>query len=230
MIDFLLRPVGRWALRLLAVVIGWLFATKVLGMAGDGDGHVFLMTMVLIVTLSAAAFLLFPIEGYLGLLAIRRRADAAMSKNQRHTGPVPPLSQAKQAQVRRMHKALVAAGVFAPEVPQVELAFAELAVRKEKVTWLALLGAFENAHRYHPDCDPTRWLANLAYDHIPQAWLQPPPGKVAAFLWEDDNHAFSLVEESHLPKLEKEEAGGPGWGQLTEEMVQLFEQAKVFAH
>lgn len=224
MIDFLRRPAGRWTVRLLGLALGWVLATQAFGMAWDGDGHAFLVAMLLIVVVAIA----YAIDQIIVLALSFVPPAGGAGGEPSFSGPIPPLSQAKLAQVRRMHKVLVTAGVFAPEVPDAELGFAHFAVSREPVSWLALLGAYETADRFDPQCDPSRWAENLAYDHIPQAWLTPPPGKVAAFLWEDDSHAFSLVEEASLPKLEKDEGGGPGWGRLTGEMLALFGQAKVF--
>ena len=224
MTSFLRSLSGRWTVRVLGLAVGWVLATQVFGMAWNGDGHAFLLAMLLIVVV-AIAYVLDQIVA-LALSFVPSAGGAGSQPS--FSGPIPPLTKAKQAQIRRMHKVLVGAGVFAPEVPDAELGFAHFAVSGERVSWLALLAAYETAATYDRQCDPSRWAENLAYDHIPQAWLTPPAGKVAAFLWEDDNHAFALVEEAALPKLEKDEGGGPGWGRLTGEMLAMFEQAKVF--
>lgn len=196
MIEYLRRPAGRWAARGLGLVFGWVLATQVLGMAWDGDGHAFLVAMLLIVVLAIA-------------YAVDQALDFTLSfapagnvhGTPRFTGQIPPLSQAKQAKVRRMHAALAKAGAFAPQAPPADAAFPALAVDRQPVGWVVLLDAYANADYYLEAADPAQWLDNIRFSRLPEGWENPPPGRRWALLWEDETIILALLADGAVEAL-----------------------------
>lgn len=80
-----------------------------------------------------------------------------------HQGPLPELSANKQAQVRRMVKAMGTVGVFAPQMPDPAKLYAGMADYPYPVSPFAILSALGEANYYHPDFDPAPCLGNLAF-------------------------------------------------------------------
>ena len=78
-----------------------------------------------------------------------------------HQGPMPELSPRKQAEVRRIVRAMAAHGLFAPDVPDPALLFAGVAEQDFSVQPDSILAALGEADYYHPGTDPERWMANL---------------------------------------------------------------------
>lgn len=112
-------------------------------------------------------------EGFSFLRAGRRRSAPVRALH--HEGPLPELSANKQAQVRRMVKAMAAAGVFAPEVPDPAKLYAGMANYPYPASPVALLSALGEAEYYHPGFDPARYLGNLAC-HDSQ--VETPPERI----------------------------------------------------
>ncbi len=222
MIAWLRRPAGRWAFRLLALAISFVVVTRGLGMALDGDGHAFLVAMFLIAWLGFA----YVADAFLAVALSFGPVPAPARAHYR--GEIPPLSQARQAQVRKLHKAMAEAGVFAPEVPAAELAFASLAANKQRVDWVSVIGALGEADYYHPECDPARWSANMVWDHIPAGWENPPEGKLLAYLWEDEEIIFSWIAVSSLEELGKAGAKATPWYAIDKDMLPIFAEAGIF--
>ena len=212
MIDFLRRPAGRWTVRLLGLVIGWALATQVLGMAWDGDGHAFLLGILLVVVLATA----YGIDQLLAL-ALSFVPSGGTGGKLRFTGQIPPLSQAKQAKVRRMHKALVQAGAFAPQVPPADAAFPALAVDRQPVGWVVLIDAYANADYYLADSDPAQWLDTILFSRLPEGWDNPPAGRRWALLWEDETIILALLADGAVEALNAIESDHGDWAWLDAE-------------
>ena len=218
--GFLRSPAGRWTVRVLGLAIGWVLATQVLGMAWDGDGHAFLVAMLLIVVLAFA----YAIDQFLALALSFVRAGEARARL-RHAGPIPPLAKAKQAKVRRMHAALVEAGAFAPQAPAAEAAFPALAVDRVAVDWIALLDAYANADYYLEDADPARWMDNIRFSRLPQGWENPPAGQRWAFLWEDETVILALLAEGAVARLNAIESATTAWEWLDADAAAALERS-----
>jgi hypothetical protein len=209
MIEFLRRPAGRWAVRGLGLGFGWVLATQVLGMAWDGDGHAFLVAMLLIVVVAIA----YAMDQIVALVLSFAPAGTAQGKP-RFSGPIPPLAKAKQAKVRRMHAALLKAGAFAPQAPPVDAAFPALAVDRQPVGWVVLLDAYANADYYLAAADPAQWLDNILFSRLPEDWENPPPGKRWALLWEDETIILALLADGAVATLNAIEAEQGDWAWL----------------
>lgn len=209
MIEFLRRPTGRWTIRVLGLALGYGLATQVFDMAWHGNGHLFLVAMGLIVAFATA----YCIDQVVALVLSFFPAVAAGGKR-RFAGQIPPLSQAKQTKVRRMHKALVQAGAFAPQVPPAEAAFPALAVDGQPVGWVVLLDAYANADYYLEDADPAQWLDNILFSRLPEDWENPPPGKRWALLWEDETIILALLADGAVAALNAIEAEQGDWAWL----------------
>ena len=195
MTAFLRSNRGRWAVRLVGLAIGWVLATQVLGMAWDGDGHAFLLGILLIVVVAIA----YGIDQLLELALSFVPAGPAAPL--RYFGPIPPLAKAKQAKARQMHAALVQAGAFASQVPPAEAAFPALAVDRQPVDWPALFDAYATADYYLADADPAQWMDHILFSRMPDGWQSPPPGRRWAFLWEDETIIMVLLAEGAVDTL-----------------------------
>lgn len=101
----------------------------------------------------------------------------------RYTGPVPELSANKQAQVRRIVKALADAGIFAPAPPEPRFAFPGQADRGGKVTVDSVMSALAEANVYFPDDDHSQWQGNLLMEPMEdyrgtQDWIEELEAKL----------------------------------------------------
>ncbi len=223
MIAFLRSARGRWAVRLLALGASWLIATRAMGIAWDGRGHAFLVVMFLVVLLGIA----YAIDIFVGVALTFAPAPPPAARPLHFAGSLPPLSQAKQAKVRKLVKAMAEAGVFAPEVPDAELAFAAFAVDKQPVDWVGVLQSLAEANYYHPECDPESWSANLSWDELPSGWQEPTDGRVLVALCEDEKAIFSRVTASSLKTLTAPMANAESWMPVDAAMLQTLRDAGV---
>jgi hypothetical protein len=89
----------------------------------------------------------------------RKRDSAPASVT--HTGPLPALSAARQADVRRVVAAMAAHGIFVPEVPDPALLFAGVAAANETVKPDTIIEALGEVDYYYPGTDPARFGANF---------------------------------------------------------------------
>jgi hypothetical protein len=232
MMTFLQSTIGKWSVRLAGLAVTWLILTLGAGLDWHGGGHAFLIVLFAIMLLCGAYAFEQAVALVLDIAKMRQKPSTARLQWQ---GPIPQLSKAKQAQVRRLHKVMAQAGVFAPEVPDPVMAFAAFAADKQPVDWVGVLQSLAEAPYYHPELDEAdweaSWSANLLSDHVPQAWLDPPPGKVAAVLWEDENIYLSLVKSSHLAALGEEFVRGKfassGWQPVTADLLGPLAEAGV---
>lgn len=78
-----------------------------------------------------------------------------------HVGPLPELSAAKQARVRRAVDMMAEAGVFAPETPDPMIFYAGIAESGAPVRPDAIFEALTEADYYHPGFDRASCMANL---------------------------------------------------------------------
>lgn len=219
MTAFLRSTAGRWTVRILGLAGGWVVATQALGMAWDGDGHLFLVAMLVVVVLAFA----YAIDQLLVLaLSFVPAGPASMP---RHSGPIPPLAKAKQARVRRMHAALAQSGAFAPQVPPVEAAFPALAVDRQPVSWIALLDAYAGADYYLDTAEPAQWLDTILFSRLPDGWDSPPQGRRWALLWEDETVIVALLADGAVDALNSIESAPTGWEWLDAEAAAALAQA-----
>lgn len=212
MIEYLRRPAGRWTVRGLGLAIGWVLATQVLGMAWDGDGHAFLVAILLSVVVAIA----YGVDQVLDFALSFSPASNAHGKP-RFTGQIPPLAKAKQAKVRWMHAALEKAGAFAPHAPPADAAFPALAVDRQPVGWVVLLDAYANADYYLEAADPAQWLDNIRFSRLPEGWENPQPGRRWALLWEDENIILALLADGAVEALNAIESDHGPWAWLDAE-------------
>lgn len=241
MIAFLRSTAGKWAVRLVGLLLTGAILALGAGLDWLGSGDAFLLALLaLMLACGAYAFEQFVV---LGLDVLAWRNSSPQQREQRNgpnlqpprrvqwQGSIPPLSKAKQAQVRRLHAAMAEAGVFIPTIPEADKAFAAFAVDKQPVDWVGVLQSLAEAPFYHPELDEktweASWSANLLFDHIPLAWLDPPAGQVAAFLWEDENVFIALVSADSLATLGESIGQGEGWQALTEDLLPTFAEAGI---
>lgn len=92
---------------------------------------------------------------------VRGKGTAKPEMPVQHNGPLPELSPHKQAQVRRIVRAMAAHGLFAPEVPDPALLFAGVAEQDFPVQPDSILSALGEVDYYHPGTNPEHWMANL---------------------------------------------------------------------
>ena len=223
MIAFLQSPAGRWALRVLAVLIAGAIVHFGLGVLWHGNGHAVLIGLFAVMTASIA-YGIGLLPGIFFPYAIRRS-----QKPVRFTGTIPPLSTAKQAKVRRLHKVMAEAGVFAPEVPDPALAFPGFAIDKQPIDWLTVLTNLVEAGYYFPDCDLGNWRANLWFGALPGDHHNPPAGRTLAALSEDETIIFSFVYTHTLTTLASSGAGGEEWEAVDESALADFAAAGMIA-
>lgn len=100
-----------------------------------------------------------PVRDMAGVLRGAGKASPALSVH--HKGPLPELSARKQAEVRRIVRAMAAHGLFAPDVPDPALLYAGVAEQDFSVQPDSILEALGEVDYYHPGTDPERWMANL---------------------------------------------------------------------
>lgn len=228
MMAFLASSAGKWTVRALALAVTWAILARGLGIDWYTSGDPFLIALFAIMLACGAYAFTQAVALGLDILGMRQPPAPVRLLWQ---GPIPPLSQAKQAKVRRLHKAMAEAGVFAPEVPDPALAFAAFAVDRQPVDWVGVLQALAEAPYYHPELDQERWeeswSANLLFDHVPAAWLTPPPGKVATVLWEDQTIYLSLVNAGSMPALAEQVGRGASWSELSADVLQPLAEAGV---
>lgn len=228
MIGFLGSRAGKWMVRALGLAISWLVLTFGLGLDWYGSGHAFLIALFGVMLLCGAYAFDQAVMLVLEIAGMRRPAPPPRVRWQ---GPIPPLSKAKQAKVRRLHRVMAEAGVFAPEIPDPAYAFAAFAVDRQPVDWMGVLQSLAEAPYYHPELDEAGWeagwSANLAYDHIPSASLTPPPGRVAALLWEDENIFIALVRAESLAPLGEQTGRGEAWHELGAETIGALAEAGI---
>lgn len=220
MIAFLHSPLGKWIVRALALVIGWLFVAQVLEITWPAGGDAFLIALLIIMVACSAAFVVFMLDAI--ILPMQQSSGVKSSAKPRFSGPIPTLSKAKQAQVRRLVKAMEKAGVFAPETPDPALAFPGFAIDKQPIDWINVLMNLAEAGFYFPDSDLVRWSENLWFGELPETWRNSPSGRILAFLWEDGNVVFSFVKTEELPALAASGAGGEEWSAADEGTITEF--------
>ncbi|MAK99285.1 MAG: hypothetical protein CL807_03900 [Citromicrobium sp.] len=223
MIAFLRSTKGRWTIRLLALGVSFLFATRVMGMAWNGDGHAVLVVIFAIVLLGFA----YAIDIFVGVALSFAPQPAGPATKMQFEGAIPPLSQAKQAKVRKLVGQMAEAGVFAPETPDPSLAFAAFAVDRQPVDWVGVLQSLAEADYYHPGCDPERWSDNLAWGELPADWRAPGEGRVLAVLWEDETVIFSRVWSRSLAGLTAPMGKAEPWTPVDEEVLQALRDARI---
>lgn len=219
---------GEWTVFALSLPVTWAILTLGLGLDWSGSGQPVLIGLFALMLVCGAYAMQQAVALVLDILGMRPPPHPARLQWQ---GPIPLLSSAKQAKVRRLHKAMLEAGVFAPEVPDPALAFAAFAVDRQPVDWVGVLQSLAEAPYYHPQLDPDvweeSWGANLLYDHVPAAWLSPPPGKLAAVLWEDGTIFLSLVNAGSMTALSEQVGRGASWEVLTADMLNPLAEAGV---
>jgi hypothetical protein len=227
-IAFLASRRGQWTVFALSLPVTWVILTLGLGLDWGGSGNPVLIGLFAFILACGAYAMQQAVALVCDLLGMRQPARSARLQWQ---GPIPSLSPAKKAKVRRLHKAMLEAGVFAPEAPDPALAFAAFAVDRQPVDWVGVLQALAEAPYYHPELDPEGWEeswgANLLYAHVPAAWLTPPEGKVAAVLWEDGTIFLSLVNAGSMPALSEQVGRGASWEVLTADMLKPLAEAGV---
>lgn len=225
---FIASPAGRWAVRALALPVTWVILTQGFGIDWYAAGKPLLIGFFAVMLGCGVYAIDQAVALALDLAGSRQPQPAARLQWQ---GPVPALSPARQAKVRRLHKAMAEAGIFAPEVPDPALAFAAFAVDRQPVDWVGVLQSLDEAPYYHPQLDeeawPASWNANLLYDHVPAAWLTPPEGMVAAVLWEDETIFLSLVKAGSMAALAQQIGRSASWAELSGEVLEQLAKAGV---
>lgn len=91
----------------------------------------------------------------------RPRRSAPSSKPVHRKGPLPELSAGKQAQLRRVVRAMADAGVFAPQTPDPAMLYAGAAEMGWSIQPDVVLFALMEADYYHPGFDSAPCLANI---------------------------------------------------------------------
>lgn len=224
---FLRSSPGKWSVRLAGLGLTWAILTLGAGMEWQSHGQIFLIALFAVMLACGAYAFEQLVALVLDIIGFRKPPPQKVQ----WTGPIPPLSKAKQAKVRRLHAAMAQAGVFAPTIPDPERAFAAFAVDKQPVDWVGVLQSLAEAPYFDPELDEAHWeaswSANLLWDHIPRPWLNPPPGQAAAFLWEDENMFIALVAADSLAALGERIGKSDGWQPLTEDLLPDFAEAGV---
>lgn len=225
---FIASPAGRWTVRALALPVTWAILALGFGIDWYAADQPLLIGFFGVMLACGVYAIDQAVALALDLAGLKQPQPAARVQWQ---GPVPALSPARQAKVRRLHKAMAEAGVFAPEVPDPALAFAAFAVDRQPVDWVGVLQSLEEAPYYHPQLDEAAWRAswnaNLLYDHVPAAWLTPPEGKAAVVLWEDETIFLSLVNAGSLAALAEPQGRSASWAELSGEVLEQLARAGV---
>ena len=112
-----------------AFVIG-AFLVWYFGKPWPQDNAPFLIGLLLVMWVCGGLFLVYVLDFVSDLAGWNKPAPEPW----RYTGPVPELSANKQAQVRKIVKALTDAGIFAPAAPEPRFAFPGQADFGGKVT------------------------------------------------------------------------------------------------
>ena len=157
----------RGAAFLIGALLVWYF-----GKPWPQDNAPFLIGLLLVMWVCGGLFLVFVLDFVSDLAGWNKPKTASY----RYTGPVPELSANKQAQVRKIVKALADAGIFAPAAPEPRYAFPGQADLGGKVTVDSVMTALSEAHVYFPDDDHSQWQGNLLMAdmegyHGTQPWI-----------------------------------------------------------
>lgn len=187
----------RGAAFLIGALLVWYF-----GMPWPQDNAPFLIGLLLVMWICGGLFVVFVFDFVSDLAGWNKPAPEPW----RYTGPVPELSAGKQAQVRKIVKALTDAGIFAPAAPEPRLAFPGQADFGGKVTVDSVLSALSEAHVYFPDDDHSQWQSNLLLEAIEdlrgtQDWIEAleaklggrKPGHVLVASYSDQALYVSMV-------------------------------------
>lgn len=109
----------------------------------------------------AAVFWTFELVADLLRWIRRRGAGPATPGSFNHTGPLPELSPARQARVRRAVEMLTQANVFQPDALDPAMLYAGIAESEAPVRPDTIFAALAEADYYHPGFDRAACMANL---------------------------------------------------------------------
>jgi hypothetical protein len=196
-------------IRAAAFVVGaalvWYF-----GKPWPQDNAPFLIGLLLLMWVAGGLFMVFAFDFVSDLVGWNKPKEDPW----RYTGPVPELSANKQAQVRRIVKALADAGIFAPAAPEPRYAYPGQADFGGKVTVDSVITALAEAHVYFPDDDHSQWQDNLLIEPMEdyrgtQEWIEEletklggrQPGQVLVSSFDDQNLYVSLAAADQVEAL-----------------------------
>jgi hypothetical protein len=195
----------RGAAFVIGALLVWYF-----GMPWPQDNAPFLIGLLLVMWVCGGLFLVYVLDFVSDLAGWNKPAPEPW----RYTGPVPELSANKQAQVRKIVKALTDAGIFAPAAPEPRFAFPGQADFGGKVTVDSVMTALSEADVYFPDDDHSQWQGNLMMEAMEdyratQDWIETleaklggrKPGHVLVASYSDQTLYVTMVAADKVEAL-----------------------------
>jgi len=212
MIAYFDSLAGTRLIRALAIVAAWLFVTLGLGFPSFGNGDPAIIILIAVLSLSIG----WLVSDIVISFVAAPTGKQARRKQLVFKGELPELSSDKKTKVRKLHKAMVAADMFAPQVPDVSLFFAGIADNQIPVDWMSMIMTLGEMSYYHPEVDPTAFSANIAWDALPENWQIPPIDREYIAIREDENLVFASILKDGSERLNAASLRNTHW-QATDE-------------